>query len=43
MLRTTFPTMASDFSGTFFVVDGDHDFSAVPAPLSADRQRFPWT
>jgi hypothetical protein len=28
---------------TFFVVDGDHDFSGVPAPLSADRQGFPWT
>jgi hypothetical protein len=28
---------------TFFVVDGDHDFSVVPAPLSPDRQGFPWT
>jgi hypothetical protein len=27
---------------TFFVVDGDHDFSAAPAPLSPDRQGFPW-
>jgi hypothetical protein len=28
---------------TFFAVDGDHDFSAAPAPLPADRQGFPWT
>ena len=27
---------------TFFVVDGDHDFSEVPTPLTADRQGFPW-
>jgi hypothetical protein len=27
---------------TFFVVDGDHDFSAAPAPLPPDRQGFPW-
>lgn len=24
-------------------VDGDHDFSAEPAPLPLDRQGFPWT
>jgi hypothetical protein len=28
---------------TFFVVDGDHDFSAVPTPLPPDRQGFPWS
>ena len=28
---------------TFFVIDGDHDFSAAPTPLSPDRQGFPWT
>jgi hypothetical protein len=27
---------------TFFVVEGDHDFSAAPTPLSPDRQGFPW-
>ena len=27
---------------TFFVVDGDHDFSAAPTPLTPDRQGFPW-
>jgi hypothetical protein len=27
---------------TFFVVEGDHDFSEVPAPLANDRRGFPW-
>jgi hypothetical protein len=27
---------------TFFVVEGDHDFSDVPAPLADDRRGFPW-
>jgi hypothetical protein len=28
---------------TFFVVEGDHDFSAAPTPLPADRRGFPWS
>ena len=28
---------------TFFVVEGDHDFNNAPAPLSPDRQGFPWS
>ena len=27
---------------TFFVVDGDHDFSAAPTPLPPERQGHPW-
>jgi len=27
---------------TFFVVEGDHDFSGAPAPLPPDRKGFPW-
>ena len=27
---------------TFFVVEGDHDFSDAPAPLADDRRGFPW-
>jgi hypothetical protein len=27
---------------TFFVVEGDHDFSGSPAPLPDDRRGFPW-
>ena len=27
---------------TFFVVEGDHDFSDAPTPLPPDRQGFPW-
>ncbi len=27
---------------TFFVVEGDHDFTGVPAPLSPERRGFPW-
>jgi hypothetical protein len=27
---------------TFFVVEGDHDFSAAPAALRDDRRGFPW-
>jgi hypothetical protein len=27
---------------TFFVVDGDHDFSAAPRPLDDERRGFPW-
>jgi hypothetical protein len=28
---------------TFFVVEGDHDFSAAPTPLPPARRGFPWT
>jgi hypothetical protein len=27
---------------TFFVIEGDHDFRGVPAPLPPARQGFPW-
>jgi hypothetical protein len=27
---------------TFFVVEGDHDFSAAPVALAAERRGFPW-
>jgi len=27
---------------TFFVVEGDHDFSDAPAPLAEDRRGFSW-
>lgn len=28
---------------TFFLVEGDHDFSDAPTPLPPDRRGFPWT
>jgi hypothetical protein len=28
---------------TFFVVDGDDDFSAVPVPVDSADQGFPWS
>jgi hypothetical protein len=27
---------------TFFVVEGDHEVSDAPTPLSPDRRGFPW-
>jgi hypothetical protein len=27
---------------TFFELEGDHDFSAAPHPLDADKKGFPW-
>ena len=27
---------------TFFVVDGDHDFSAAPHPVADDAKGYPW-
>ena len=27
---------------TFFVVEGDHEFTGVPAPLPDERRGFPW-